>query len=117
MSDLVDRLRAVDGCSTKTRIDAADEIERLREKLDADRKSGMTITDDDIEKVAAAWASIDGKKDRFWACKADQAIEDEEGRYEGYMADAKELMLRSGLFTYTDKIVLRPDAAPQEPPQ
>ncbi|MEP3668988.1 MAG: hypothetical protein ABJN42_19870 [Roseibium sp.] len=49
------------------------------------------------ERVARAWAEIDGRADRFDACKSDPEIEDIEGRYEGYMAEAEALLKNSGL--------------------
>lgn len=48
---------------------------------------------DIVERVARAWASIDGKAGRFDSGK----INDHDGYYEGYMSEAKELMKRSGL--------------------
>lgn len=74
--------------------------------------AARTITDADIERVAAAWASIDGKTDRYNACKADPAVEDVEGHYHGYFAEARELLCRSGLFTYTATFVLRTEGQP-----
>lgn len=50
-----------------------------------------------IEEVARAWASIDGKKAHFDACKQDPKLEQVGGYYQGYMADAQELLKRSGL--------------------
>jgi len=46
------------------------------------------------EALAEAWASIDGKLDRFRACKADDALEDVEGHYQGYMVEAEEMIRR-----------------------
>lgn len=47
-----------------------------------------------IEAIASAWASIDGKLDRFNACKADPQLDGLEGRYSGYLADASSLLTR-----------------------
>ena len=47
-----------------------------------------------IEVVAEAWASIDGKLDLFRTCKIDPELEEVEGRYGGYMADALALISR-----------------------
>lgn len=47
-----------------------------------------------IEAIASAWASIDGKTERFYACKADPQLDRLEGRYSGYLADASSLLNR-----------------------
>lgn len=47
-----------------------------------------------VEAVAEAWASIDGRLDLFQCCKADAELEEVEGRYGGYMADAVALISR-----------------------
>lgn len=57
------------------------------------------MTDDLIERVARAWASIDGKAETF---DREKAIvypnwEGDSGTYEGYMTEAEELLKRSGL--------------------
>jgi len=41
-----------------------------------------------VEAVAESWASIDGRLGLFRSCKVDPSLEDVEGRYGGYMADA-----------------------------
>lgn len=46
-----------------------------------------------VESVARAWASIDGRAERFESGK----INDHDGHYEGYMAEADELLKRSGV--------------------
>ena len=53
--------------------------------------------DEIVEKVARAWASIDGKADDFDKCKADPDLDMAQGYYMGYMEEAKELMKRSDL--------------------
>lgn len=53
------------------------------------------ITEKMIEELARAWASIDGKADKFDACKADPVLEDDLGHYGGYIAEAQELLRRS----------------------
>jgi len=53
--------------------------------------------DDLVERVARAWASIDGKSGLFDECKASKAMEDQNGTYEGYMAEARELIKRAAL--------------------
>lgn len=59
------------------------------------------LTPDDLDalvtRVARAWASIDGKADRFDACKADPALDKTDGSYSGYLEDARELLSRSGV--------------------
>lgn len=50
-----------------------------------------------VERVARAWASMDGKADRFDACKADPLLDATEGHYQGYIADAEELLHRADL--------------------
>lgn len=48
-----------------------------------------------IEALADAWASIDGKVEKFRAGKGAASIEDEPGGYySGYMSDAEELAMR-----------------------
>jgi hypothetical protein len=51
--------------------------------------------DGHIEEIARAWASIDGKAEKFDACKVDPALEEESGHYEGYVTEATELLRRS----------------------
>jgi len=47
------------------------------------------------EALAEAWASIDGKLEKFLAGKDVSIIEDEPGgHYSGYMAEAEELIQR-----------------------
>jgi phosphoserine phosphatase len=46
------------------------------------------------EALAEAWASIDGKAEQFKSCKADSEAEDLMGFYEGYLADAQEMIKR-----------------------
>lgn len=48
-----------------------------------------------IESIARAWASIDGKLERFDNCKADLSLDDTDGSYSGYIADTEELMRRA----------------------
>lgn len=50
-----------------------------------------------IERVARAWASMDGNAAAFDRCKEDAEREKVEGRYRGYMADAEELIRRAGI--------------------
>lgn len=52
---------------------------------------------DHVENVARAWASIDGKLAEFEVCKMDPEMGKAHGYYEGYMAEARELLKRSGL--------------------
>lgn len=47
-----------------------------------------------VEALADAWASIDGKHEEFWACKADPARETLEGYYGGYTEEAAEMITR-----------------------
>jgi hypothetical protein len=51
-----------------------------------------------IENVARAWASMDGKLDKFHACKADKELDKTQGHYMGYLIDAEELIKRADLF-------------------
>lgn len=53
------------------------------------------------EALAEAWASIDGKLDRFRACKVDPELEFVGGYYGGYMIEAKEMILRLEKRGYT----------------
>jgi len=55
------------------------------------------MSNDRIERVARAWASIDGKTDRFESCKLDPTIEEVDGTYGGYMTEAAELLRRAGI--------------------
>ena len=52
-----------------------------------------------VERMARAWASIDGKADKFELCKRDRAAEDKMGHYLGYLSDAEELAKRSGILS------------------
>ena len=51
---------------------------------------------DAVEALAQSWASIDGKLERFFECKADPELDDTEGRYQGYMCEAEEMIKRLG---------------------
>lgn len=53
-----------------------------------------------IEDIARAIASMDGKRDQFDACKADNDREEHEGFYEGYMQDARELLARASTYAW-----------------
>lgn len=53
-----------------------------------------------IEKFARSWASIDGKLESFEKGKTDTEHDMEHGHYMGYMAEAKELLKRSGMFPH-----------------
>lgn len=66
----------------------------------------------DIEALAEAWASMDGKLDRFRACKADAALEDVDGSYGGYMHEAAEVKRRMEARGFT---IVPTDAARKEP--
>jgi len=52
-----------------------------------------------VERMARAWASIDGKADKFELCKRERAAEDKMGHYLGYLSDAEELAKRSGILS------------------
>lgn len=53
-------------------------------------------SDEIIEAFAEAWASIDGKLEKFKAEKGrDYLEEDNSGTYVGYCAEARELLLRA----------------------
>lgn len=60
--------------------------------------SGVKVNNDVVERVARAWASIDGKSSEFDRAKKDREFDRTDGSYSGYMAEAKELIKRSGLF-------------------
>lgn len=62
-----------------------------------DQITATSATAGMIERIARAWASIDGKVDLFDACKAAPKREQTEGYYGGYMAEAEELAKRAGL--------------------
>lgn len=47
-----------------------------------------------IHAVAEAWASIDGKLERYIECKNNPELDETEGRYMGYNEDASELIKR-----------------------
>lgn len=47
-----------------------------------------------VEALAESWASIDGKLERFRACKADAAVEQVEQCYGGYISEAEEMIRR-----------------------
>lgn len=50
-----------------------------------------------VEKVARAWASIDGKAEQFDKGKADPEYDMIHGHYMGYIEEAKELLKRSDI--------------------
>lgn len=52
------------------------------------------VMDSATEALADAWASIDGKLDKFRRGKTAKSIMSYGGHYEGYMADADEMILR-----------------------
>jgi len=52
------------------------------------------MTTSAIEALAAVWASIDGKLDRFEACKADADLDMVDGYWSGYMVEAEEALAR-----------------------
>ena len=54
----------------------------------------MTTDTDTLVALARAWASMDGKLDKF---EADDGSDPTLGYSEGYLADANELLVRSGL--------------------
>jgi hypothetical protein len=54
---------------------------------------------------------MDGKADRFDACKADPDIEETEGRYRGYRADAEGLLEFSGVAAELTRLRTRIEAA------
>jgi len=58
-----------------------------------------------IEALAEAWASIDGRAVKFRQGKTDQAVEDEFGHYQGYMAEAAELIRRLEKRGYTIRAI------------
>lgn len=47
-----------------------------------------------IEALAEAWASIDGRLERFWACKADADLDVVDGYWSGYVHEAGSLLDR-----------------------
>lgn len=64
----------------------------------------------EVEALADAWASLDGNFDIFSQCKNNPRLEEEHGRYEGYLSDAAALIkkLEKRGFTIT-KIEERSD--------
>ena len=56
--------------------------------------------DEIVEKIAKSWASMDGKGDLFESCKLDPEFDSKHGYYMGYIADAEELLKRSGIKKY-----------------
>lgn len=54
------------------------------------------MTMDHIEALAEAWASIDGKLEKFRACKDAMGKDEVEagGYYSGYMCEAEEMIRR-----------------------
>lgn len=49
---------------------------------------------DEVDAVAEAWASIDGKLDLYNKCIEDAMKEEELGYWGGYLADAAEMVRR-----------------------
>ena len=54
------------------------------------RKLGVTVED-----LARAWASMDGKQDRFDAGVDKTVLEDDDGTYHGYLEETEELIRRA----------------------
>ncbi len=57
-----------------------------------------------VERFARAWASIDGKTEAFDRERGGGMEYDDPaytGHFEGYMAEAKELLKRAGCYVYT----------------
>jgi hypothetical protein len=54
----------------------------------------MTAAPNCTEALAEAWASIDGKDDRFLANREDRGLDLTDGTYPGYMEEAGELICR-----------------------
>ena len=48
-----------------------------------------------VEDYARAWASMDGRRDKFDACKADPTLDRTDGHYMGYLAEAEEVFRRA----------------------
>lgn len=66
--------------------------EHLRLMADA-RESGAVVED-----FARAWASVDGKLEKFDTCKVDGKAEDRDGYYLGYLAEAEEMFRRAAKY-------------------
>lgn len=66
-----------------------DRIAHLRPKEDMSKFDPAMI-----EALASAWASIDGKLDKFFAGKGKPIDEQPGGHYEGYIAEAEEMAAR-----------------------
>lgn len=49
---------------------------------------------DEAHALAEVWASICGNLDEFLACKSNIELEGKLGHYEGYMAEAEEMIKR-----------------------
>ena len=47
-----------------------------------------------VEALAEAWASIDGKLDRFISNRDNRALDITDGSYQGYMYEAGEMISR-----------------------
>jgi len=58
------------------------------------------------ERIARAWASIDGKADVFDRERRVKglSVHPDTGTYEGYMAEARELMKRSGIMSALEAV-------------
>ena len=56
--------------------------------------------DEIVEKIARAWASMDGKTAHFDRGKADPDYDRDIGHFMGYIEEAKELIKRSGIKQY-----------------
>lgn len=67
----------------------------ILKRRDADATAKHSIHPEIISAFAEAWASIDGKLERYRACEADPELDGTEGRYEGYREDTKELLVRA----------------------
>lgn len=57
-----------------------------------------------VEDIARAWASVDGKRDEFDACKIDKTKENEHGYYQGYLCDAEEMLTRAATYAWHRRV-------------
>ena len=53
------------------------------------------------EALAEAWASIEGKGEKYLACKADRNLDETQGYYSGFVCEARELIRRLERRGYT----------------
>jgi hypothetical protein len=76
-------------------VEEDDDIILTSEELDVEALGRFINNDATVEDMARAWASMDGKEDRFDKGKADPEFDNTDGTYSGYCVEAREILERA----------------------